>query len=76
MLLPDGRSRIAMRYESVATMRSVPSTRETRTPVSNGRPSSCDAALTTWRTASPSAVSDSWVVGSLVLPTGGNSTTG
>ena len=65
-----------MRYESVATMRSDPSTRDTRTPVNKGRPSSCEAARTTWRTASPNAVSDSWVVGSLVLPTGGNSTTG
>ena len=57
-------------------MRVDPSTREIRTPVSRGRPSSCDAARTTWRTASPSAVSDNWVVGSSVLPTGGNSTTG
>ena len=72
----SGRSRIAMRYESVATMRMEPSTRDTSTPVSRGRPSSCDAARTTWRTASPRAVSDSWVVGSSVLPTGGNSTTG
>ena len=53
-----------------------PSTRDTSTPVNRGRPSSCDAARTTWRTASPSAVSDSCVVGSSVLPTGGNSTTG
>ena len=65
-----------MRYESVATMRIDPSTLDTSTPVNRGRPSSCDAARTTWRTASPSAVSDSWVVGSSVLPTGGNSTTG
>ena len=71
-----GRSRMAMRYESVATMRMDPSTRDTSTPVSSGRPSSWEAARTTWRTASPSAVSDSCVVGSLVLPTGGNSTTG
>ena len=44
-----------------------PSTRETRTPVSSGRPSSWEAARTTWRTASPSAASDSCVVGSLGL---------
>ena len=67
---------MAIRYESVATMRSDPSTRDTSTPVSSGRPSSCDAARTTWRTASPRADSESCVIGSLVLPTGGNSTTG
>ncbi len=65
-----------MRYESVATMRRAPSTRDTSTPVRSGRPSSCEAARTTWRTASPRADSESWVIGSLVLPTGGNSTTG
>ena len=48
-----------MRYESVATIRRVPSTRETRTPVSSGRPSSWEAARTTWRTASARAVSES-----------------
>ena len=32
----SGKFRIAMRYESVATMRIVPSTRDTRTPVSSG----------------------------------------
>ena len=36
-----------------------PSTWDTSTPVSSGRPSSCEAARTTWRTASPKAVSDS-----------------
>ena len=67
---------MAMRYESVATRRIVSSMCDTSTPVSKGRPSSCDAARTTWRTASPSAVSEMRDVGSLVLPTGGNSTTG
>ena len=47
MVLAPGRSRIAMRYESVATIRNDPSTRDTRTPVNKGRPSSCEAARTT-----------------------------
>ena len=67
---------MAMRYESVATMRMNPSMWANSTPVSSGRPSSWEAARTTWRTASPSDDSERWVVGSLVLPTGGNSTTG
>ena len=65
-----------MRYESVATMRMDPSTRENRTPVRRGRASSWEAARTTWRTASPRACSGSWVVASVVRPTEGNSTTG
>ena len=57
-------------------MRMDPSTRDNKTPVSRGRASSWEAARTTWRTASPSAASGSWVVASVVRPTAGNSTTG
>ncbi len=51
---PD-RSRMARRYESVATSRVPPASAATNTPVSKGRASSFEAARTTWRNASASA---------------------
>ena len=63
-----GRSRMAIRYESVATIRMDPFTRDNRTPVRSGRASSWEAARTTWRTASPRAASGRWVVASVDLP--------
>ena len=54
-MLTPGRSRIASRYESVATSRSPPSCAASNTPVRIGRASSFDAAGTTCRSASANA---------------------